>query len=619
MKTPGTEFTWKDLSGYSSAADDEAIARPLLLAASSFDKGPEEIMTVYGNNFYKLFGENMSYERHGQPAIQAANSIDAGAELLIKRIVAEDATLANLIVTAKVTKEQTPKVDQASGAAIYIDSVTEKETTEATNSEGGANERAMITTCKIKYDVVTTTGAKTLDDVITAAKALKTEDAETDTYVYPLFVVTDNGRGASSKRVNITIDYALSKNTGFAMYSLVNLGKVGLDYEYARFSGNPDTIYLGKSYSLSAASKTMLQVRAAYVDTYADFRAKISSISGIDESDLDSIDILFGKDFKKNNIPEISIDETGYDLSAEYGLPLLSGSNGNFGDAPFGTTEYATKMTEFFDGTYDNIIFDRDRYKISACVDANYPLQVKNAITELAIYREDFVFLRDMGLDHNTFDDIMVSCAGLLAETKFAANYFQTYDIIDPFTKRQIPVTICYSLARLIVNHLNNNINAPFAGILYNMTIPEAIEGTVNILPMKTPHVDQKTDLMDNRFNYASYINNVLTVELQLTSQSAETQCTHLNNILAAQDLIRDIRTSCPAIRYTFIYQTEGLTRYAADVEKIIERHEGNFKNVTFDWTADDEQLANKFFNATLYISFYDYVQAEAFTICTIN
>ena len=95
MKTPGTEFTWKDLSGYSSAADDEAIARPLLLAASSFDKGPEEIMTVYGNNFYKLFGENMSYERHGQPAIQAANSIDAGAELLIKRIVEEEATIAN--------------------------------------------------------------------------------------------------------------------------------------------------------------------------------------------------------------------------------------------------------------------------------------------------------------------------------------------------------------------------------------------------------------------------------------------------------------------------------------------------------------------------------------------
>lgn len=619
MKKPGTSFTWKDLSGYTSSTVEESVPRPLLLTSSSFDKGPEDMMTVYGEKFYKLFGNDISFARHGQPAVQAANAIDAGAELLIKRIVADDATLANMVVVAALTKVQTPKVDQKTGNPVYIDKDTQQETDKAQSDGGEANERAMINTCSIKYDLASIENAQTIDDVAEKAKEL-VDEGKTDpnTFKYPLFIVTDNGRGVSSKRVNFNIDYSISKNTKFAMYTLTYLGEVGFDYEYARFSANPDTIYLGKSYSLSLTSKDLLQVKAAVTDSYSAFHAKVAEFSGIEEDELDSIDILFGCDFRGKKIAQITIDDTGYDLAADYGLPLLSGSNGAFGDAPFGTDEYKTKTVEFYNGTSDPVIYDRDRYKIAACIDANYPVEVKQAITELVKYREDFVFLRDLGLDNNSYDAIIIA-ADSLPETKFAANYCQSYDVIDKFTKRQINVTIGYSLARLIVNHLNNYTNAPFAGLLYNITIPEAIEGTINFIPMETPKVDQKTLLMDNRLNYASYVNNVFTVELQLTSQERDTQCTHINNILAAQDLMRDIRTTCPQNRYSFIYQTEGLKRYADDVQAVIDRHKSNFKSCEFEWTADEVQLANKIFNATVYLSFYDYVQAEDFVICTIN
>lgn len=616
MREPSTNITWKDLSGTVATSSTDAVVRPLLLTAASFDKGPEEMVTVHGDQFYNLFGYDISYAKHGQPAIQAAASIDAGAELLIKRVVADDATLANLIIMAEVTNVQADKVNASTGAQIYVDKDTGLETESAQSAGGESNEKAKISTCNIKYDVVTVEGAKTLADVKAKVASLVTDDGST--YKYPIYVVTDNGRGISSKRVNISIDYSISKNAGFPIYSLTFLGTVGEDYEYVRFAGDPDTIYLNKSYSLTMVGKSLTQVKAEVASSYGAFIAKVAEFTGITESALSSIDVLFGCDLKGNKVSQITIDSTGYDLAAEYGLALQSGTNGAFGDAPFGTAAYTTQLEKFFGGEFDVNIWDVDRYKISAIVDANYPTTVKEKIAALVDWREDCVYLRDIGLDKNSYDAIILAAAGL-TKSRFIATYIQSYDVVDKFTKHQIPVTIGYSLASLIVDHLNNNINSPFCGILNDIQISEAVEGTVNFIPVKCPNVNQKASLTEERLNYASYINGVLTVELQLTSQEKESQCSYINNILAIQDMMRDIRTSCPKSRYSFIDKADGLTKYANDVSSVIDRHSSKFSAVSFDWTSDDVQLANKIFNATVYVTCKDYVQAEDFTICTID
>lgn len=618
MREPSTNIVWKDLSGTSTRSTTDTVVRPLLLAASSFDKGPEEMITVHGDDFYNLFGYDISYAKHGQPAIQAANSIDAGAELLLKRVVAADATLANLIVVAELTNVQTDKVDAISGAQIYVDKETGLETESTTSAGGETNEKAKINTCNIKYDVVTVEGAKSMVDVKAKVASLVTSDEASGAFRFPIYVVTDNGRGVSSKRVNFGIDYSISKNAGFPIYSFVFLGTEGKDYEYVRFAGDPDTIYLNQSYSLTMVAKALTQVKAEVASSYGAFIAKVAEFTGISEDALSSTDVLFGRDLKGSKISQITIDETGYDLTAEYGLALQSGTNGEFGDAPFGTTAYETEMKKFFKGSFDISIFDVDRHKIAACVDANYPVSVKEVIAELFNWREDGVFLRDIGLDKNSYDAIVLAAAGL-TKSKFLATYIQSYDVVDKFTKHQVPVTICYSLAALIVDHLTNNVNSPFCGILNSIQIPEAIEGTINFIPIKCPTVNQKVLLTEERLNYGSYINGVFTVELQLTSQEKETQCSFINNILAIQDMMRDIRTSCPKSRYSFIDNADGTQKYAKDVRAVIDRHASKFESVTFDWTSDKVQLANKIFNATVFVTCKDYVQAEDFTICTID
>ena len=89
----GTKFNWYDQSGIEVAVDQQEIAnRPLFMTAFTADKGTEELVRLYGDDFYKMFGRNLSFAKHGQPLLQAGRVIDKGAELLVKRDVAKDAT-----------------------------------------------------------------------------------------------------------------------------------------------------------------------------------------------------------------------------------------------------------------------------------------------------------------------------------------------------------------------------------------------------------------------------------------------------------------------------------------------------------------------------------------------
>ena len=704
MRKPSATFVWHDESGTITSTPILEV-RPLFLAASSFDKGPENMRRVYGDNFYKLYGTDISFAKHGQPAIQIANIIDAGGEVLVKRVVADDATLANLILTATITEGRTGKVDAVSGKPIYIDSETGMETTELTNASGEANERAYINTAVIKYDASNVTDAKSLNDIVNQAKALLVEkdagevegagdpstwvqydgiledgtaapkkdvsntqaevgNSEVGTtgvadeedayeyysegtiiednnlnvfkviadnkvtllgnasaeYTYPLIVVADNGRGESFKRFNINCYYELSRSIGTAIYKLNYLGTENYDAEYAMFTRDADIVYLNNSMSLTMASKSLDQLQASYIeDSSKLFAEKISEITGFSAEELDSVDVFFGCDLRGNKIPEITIDTDGYQLDADYGMLLQGGSNGSFGDKPFGTKDWTDQLVKFFNGEYDDTIFDQDVYKIEACVDANYPVEVKNAIAKLATFREDFYFFRDYGTNNSTYESIAYFSDNMQIKNKFIADYCTCYDIIDKFTKKQVTVTIAYSLARILVNHLNNTRNCPFSGILYNVTIPEAIEGTVNFIPKYTPSIDQKSLLVEKHINYATYINGVLTVETQFTSQERETQCSHINNILTVQNTIRDIRTLCPRIRGSFIDKSDGLDKYAQQINTVLDRHRSEYNSIEFTWTADDVEIANKIFNATLKVAFKNYVIAEIFHIYTVD
>lgn len=583
-------------------------AQPLFLAAASADKGPEEMRVVSAENFFKLYGEDKNYYiKHGQPLLQVANLVNNGAKVLFKRVVAEDATLANLTVVGKAIADSVQKTD-SEGNLLYIDPITGQETTEV----GEGNEPVMETSCKIKYEIVHTENVKNLQTIITEVENTYEEEENS----FPLFTIVDNGRGLSNKKIRISPDYNTSKYATYMKYNfeIIENNKV---IETIPFCLDPDIVEANVNRSLQNVLKmysNQLKCKL-YEDQVLDFIAKVAEISGNDVSYCRNNDILFAKERKNVNMKNIKIDlsEDLSNLSYVYGIALKEGSNGNFGEAPFGTTEYTEQLVKFFSGEFDDGIYDLDNYKIDLLVDANYPAEVKREIEKLVIFREDLYYFRDLGIGLRTLDDILAADADSV-KNKFCASYLLSYDVIDPFTRKQIPVTVGYTLSRLLVNHFLNGRTRPVAGELYNMVLTDAIEGTVNFIPKVTPAFNQKETLIEARINYATYIDNKLVLETLMTSQEEPTQLSYIHNVLAVQEIIKAIRTRCPKTRYSFL-DGEDLITYKDDVNLVLRKYVSNFRSLKLVYLQDPTMVANNIFYAAIEVTFRNFVQAEHFKI----
>lgn len=612
----GTKVNWHEVlmpdSGVS--ATDESL--PLFLCAFSADKGSEEITDFVYSDFQKMYGTNADFFRYGQPLLQAHRILAAGGRVLGKRIVADNSTLANLIITGEISSVTSNKVD-SQGRPLYIDE-NGKETTTVTDTP------ATISTATIKYDTVTVENATSVTDVETKAAALQTDS------VYPLFIICDNGRGESIKKVRIAPDYDTSKKLTYMLYKIYDIEGVS-NIEVQKFSTNPDAIYVvngvRKNMVLNKNSTTQFNAET-YSDGIEAFIEKIAEITGYTVDDLHGLDVLFGKTLKGKPIDSITIDNTsGIDISSEFGLSLKSGSNGSFGNAPFvngiPSEEWTDAAVKFFDGTFSDEIYDLDQHKIDFCFDANYPESVKNAIVDLAEFREDFFYFRDLGININSVSDIETKVDDISwKQSPFVGDYCSTYDVIDPYSRKQIKVTCCYGIAPQMVQHYATNIAAPVAGEFNNFIISDAIYGTLNIIPRITPVMNQKETLDDLHVNFLNLTSDgLLAVQSTYTSQDHIGPLSYSNNVIVTQMVIKAIRRYCPKIR--FMLMEPGATdfgKYKTLIEdNVIARYSQYFKSISLVYTRDDEQIVDKIFNASLYCYYRDFPQGEVFDVFAVE
>lgn len=610
----GTIIEYDDQSAIQSLPIDDVRTQPLYLSLFTSDKGPEDWTVLSGKDWFKAYGDSISFAKHGQPLLQSAISINAGARLLSKRLVADDATLANISVVAKVEKK-TVQVKDKDGNPVYLDE-SGNDTTTVTETPKNTDVASIV------YDYVHTESV-----IVNDAKQVFKDVKETMTDgQYLLFTITDNGRGTSNKRIKIIPNYRISRSKSYQDYTLV-VTENDVVQESLSFSIIPNMVVDSVNHSIQSVVDTdSTQICCIQNDEGINaFIAALAEASGMTVSEVSAIDLLFGCNRKGQALDVITVDAAGQDLQNALGQPLLDGTNGSLGDVPYPTSEEADNYQTYvdlaaaaLDGTYDTCIFNLDQYKIDLCVDANYPKEVKSAIETLVTFREDFVFLRDMGTENTTMEMITQYNNDLGMRNKFIATYCNFYDVIDPYSKKQITVTIGYSLAKLMVAHLNAGRILPACGIKFGFIIDDAISGTVNFTPVVCPDNNQKEVMDDNRINYAAYIGDDLVIETEYTSQDEYTQFSFLNNILGTQEVVRAIRTRCPAIRYSFL-DGDDLTNYKADIEDVISNYRSNFKTLEFDYVNDPVYTNNKIFYAALSVCHRDFIQTEWFKVTAIN
>lgn len=608
---PGTKFNWYDASQFSTTTAATALDNaPLFLTAFSSDKGTEEMIRISGQDFYRMYGTSLSFANHGQVLLQAGRLIDAGAELLCKRIVSSDATLSNVILTLQLSAVTTQKVDEE-GRPIYIDNTTGEETTEA-ETGGVANNPVMITTNNIKWEANTVSNAKSFKEVFEAASDLyQAYDETTGIGVYPIYVITDIGRNKDIKAIRISPDYSTSKSLGLMIYEMADIEGTKVA-EKVSFTANSTVTINNTSYAVN--DYMMGQLHIGEVEGMLDeYVSQLAENLGMDYNTLYNMDVLFGASTSGASLENVVLDAEGVDLSTEYGVALASGSNG--ADNFLNSDEYIDSMAGFYTGEDTDAIFDVDVHKIRAVCDANLPVKVKEAIVTLANFRQDFFFFRDLGTGLTTYNSIITAAADL-TKTKFAGDYMTSYQVIDPITRKRIDVTMMYDFVNPLVNHFVTGAEVPLAGETNNFVLNSAIAGTLNYTPVNTLTVNQKDLLDDARINYATYYEygGALVVESLYTSQDATTQLSYINNVLAIQEVMRALRSSCPKNRFKF-QSGNDFSDYEDACTEVLSAYKSWFSRLEFIYTQDDLKATQKIFYASINFSFNNWVQSEIFDL----
>lgn len=574
---PATIFKWHDLSEIKvDTAATEIDDAPLFMTAFSSDKGTEELIEISGADFANMYG-TMSFDKHGQSAIQAQQIVNNGGRLFCKRVVAEDSTIANLVLIANVSRADSGVV--------------------------------------VKWTSQYITGCRNFEEV--KRQALELLDA--DAGIFPLLIYSDNGRGVSKKAIRLNPDYSTSKTIGKMFYTLYVYEGASIS-EQLTISFDPTVVYNGNAYRLDEYTNT--QITGVVDDTVYDaYVATIADALGLTVDATRKNDIVFGYTNSGSVLDGFVLDQESVDLDSDVGIKMMEGDNGSFGDAPVGTDAWTNALVEVFDGSFSNEIYDIDTHKIAAIVDANYPDAVKNAIADLVNFREDCVFLRDYGVGLTTYLEIQERHNEFKANEKmsrFIADYCTSYQIKDPITKKNIEVTMLYDMAAVLPGHFSNNAFSPLAGTINNFILTNAIKGTINFVPINTPSVNQKQAMDDIRVNYAIFQENACVVQSLYTSQDAYTQLTYLNNVVAIQMVMRAIRTACPRQRYSLATGTD-LTTYADAVNNVLSEFLSNFDVLRFMYVKDTLKASQKIFYASIEFAFLNWAQTEIFDIYAIS
>lgn len=658
-----------------TVVNEDEKDRPYMMQVFAAPKGPEEWQNgIMSKKFYNYYGDTPNFRKYGQPLLQATMLASEGARMVTKRVVAYDAELANVLIYAEVNRKTEQKLDDQ-GQFVYYDtagmettnvslantnviSTTPYGTFDASGVDCVTVDKCQVVLHAVPYKFgycdATREGLKkwksaVLSDsqfnhsapigsvgVVNDLDPMMNQDASTVGSVYPLFLITDNGRGVSNKSVKIFTDETARRPVNYTRY-IIEVYENSKRLEQMAFTLNPDQTEKGVNTAIDNAIKLNSdQIRSVcFHDCIIDFAQQVSAITGLDYDTVMKDDLFYNKDVYGRPIKDSSgteIYETlwrgGVDFSTGTGIHLNGGSDGLFENNPLDSLEYEDKLCQaFYD--YSDEIYDMDNFPVYMIADANYPDAVKRKIEEYVDFRDDVYYMRDMGTEGLTTLASIQEKDKSNSESRAIGTYLMYYDIIDPISKKQITVTSTYLNAIKFVEHYMNGLSRPFCGIRYGITFPEVIEGTTNFYPKITPvslSGDQKQIIDDTRINYGSYHSGRLVLETNYTSQRKNTELDFMCNVLALQNLIRQIRKQCPKSRYAFFNSSNidqgnsnSFSEYIKDVQSVIDKCAPDFASIKLTYEQNNVYENNKIFYAAIEVSNPDWIQAERFKITVVQ
>ena len=528
-------------------------------------KGIDGKVTTIANGlseFTDTFGDG-PFSVYGQPFLnaKAAASTDA-AILRCIRVTAPDATYAN--------------------RHIYV--------RYRTVPASGDGEEAKPAYMEVMFIPRSATGIKSLNELISKAPAAAT-DLEDGWKEMRLFSVISKGRGTYGNkfRVRLSNNYRSDKVSACKNYYFT-LFENSTSREQRRVCMYPDSRISGVNYYLenivndvnTGSDSIMISVNdAALSILFNEYKTNVDPNTTLTEETFDPIlginknlassanyssfaDVTndVGGDARIANYNIVSNAELGtVELNSILGVSLDAGSDGVFALGSVGREEAINAAYEAaFKGEIDRNVLSKYRCPIDVVLDANYPINVKIAMSTLNDTRkEDHITYYDLGLDISTLSDPYSISEEL---DMYASHWTYAIDayygkIKDPYNLKIIEVTSTYNLARKLPAHWKkyNGKHVPYAGD-YGV-IDTYLKDS--IYPVYDDSIDSKylDKLKDAHINYAQIDAKGRVLRANQDTRYPEigtsltvSNLTELNNC----HIILDIKKDAEAIAAEFLY-----------------------------------------------------------------
>lgn len=507
-----------------------------VLYVISSPRGKDRVIeTIYGGLQEFLFKYGIGpFDLYGQPYLNAYAGLSTGnVTAHILRVSASDATFARITICARY------KVNEDNTMTIML--VAKVGTEDATDEVDLEKD----------YTVAD-------PDTIDGFKEVK------------LFALSYTGRckAGNDIRVRVISDSISDKENKYKNYTLeLYMMDNGTNTKFDEFPVSfCETAKVGNS-SLFADNvvKSELVNFMSFPQGFRELFNEYKKVNSDTELTLETFDPLLGiNKYTKKKITNLTIDTTSEDaisINAVSGVPLQGGSDGALSDDVIGeerTTILNKLYLDAFNGNIDPNIRSRKRYPINFIFDANYDVQTKLAIIELANRRRAFYML-DCGTDITSkASPISYVKSNLDAFSNGMNGTIEAYagKATDPYSGKAVTVTSGYAMSFNYPLHIKNvgkgNKHIPFAGDNKGV-INGFIDGT--LYPVYDEDLDDELmdEMQDARINYLSINNKQQVVrDDQLTRQSSNSNLLEQNNVLVLFDVIDDATKICSDVEFDF-------------------------------------------------------------------
>lgn len=539
-----------------NTTDDTATPNSIQAYAFISGKGIDNvwIKKTTRSSAEKMYGTS-NFRKYGQPFMQALNVLDQPlSHVWMMRVMPDDATYANTLVCVGY-KADTEKKE-------FHVKLMNKTISEPENIKS----------------------AEALEKYLENIEVPEDPDEYT---VLPLFLFRYTGRGKCGNNYSVRIAPASTyeKEFGIVFYNFQCIdSEKGVTTDANYVAGITSSMKYGSqtatfiddilSYSDDGIIPIVVKTFDENVDTVFDEYQKFAAENLEDTEDKllvagmasDEFNLIYGtKVASEESLPGFVVDTADEettnvadewvisDFTSITGVKLESGDDGSlYGeDGKVSEEELINLYKSAFDGTFDRKVLSTNRMNVETFWDANYPLDVKKVLVNLAKARGYERCQLDVGIIKSLSTETvrtLISDYAFLDDAEVSVD-IHNYMVKDTATQKKVNVTISYFLSSDYVNFISLygrgstyvKARCQLSGHIKNSLLPVIDDYDTEL----------KTLLYNSRFNYfEAFEENVFRRATQNTTQKSITDLLEENN----SRLLLQIKKFCSKEADSHIY-----------------------------------------------------------------